>query len=416
MKRPIEDEESSCASAEPTESKQAKLASDSNNDAAVAATGNTRNCTINRRRGDVKKAILMLMYSGSGYYGMQRNTGFDTIEGALFDSLLAGGHITEEEYLSPGKLQFQRASKTDKGVSALAQVVSMKLNLSDADSLKADVNSRLPTQIRLLDVFRTTKNFNCKARVNHREYAYICPSYAFASKSRPIDITYRIDSTQLELLRSCLSRYKGTKNYYNFTSGRPPGDASCNRYIIDFTVGEPFEYRDAEFVELRVRGQSFMLHQIRKMVGLAIAIVKGYCRLEAMDAVFTYKRMDVPKAPGLGLLLNKIHYGAYNEKYAAELGYSTVDWDRFEAERSEFKSSHILPEIYRGETDNRSMLEWLRTLTMHSYDFDRQDGPPTVFKQQQQQQSEQPKQSEQDSQSEAASSEPNSAGALNTGS
>uniref|UniRef100_A0A1I8GSH1 Pseudouridylate synthase 1 homolog n=1 Tax=Macrostomum lignano TaxID=282301 RepID=A0A1I8GSH1_9PLAT len=321
MKRPIEDEESSCASAEPTESKQAKLASDSNNDAAVAATGNTRNCTINRRRGDVKKAILMLMYSGSGYYGMQRNTGFDTIEGALFDSLLAGGHITEEEYLSPGKLQFQRASKTDKGVSALAQVVSMKLNLSDADSLKADVNSRLPTQIRLLDVFRTTKNFNCKARVNHREYAYICPSYAFASKSRPIDITYRIDSTQLELLRSCLSRYKGTKNYYNFTS-----DASCNRYIIDFTVGEPFEYRDAEFVELRVRGQSFMLHQIRKMVGLAIAI-----RLHFVS-IPNFRRMDVPKAPGLGLLLNKINYGAYNEKYAAELGYSTVDWDRFEAE------------------------------------------------------------------------------------
>jgi len=32
-------------------------------------------------------------------------------------------------------------------------------------------------------------------------------------------------------------------------------------------VGEPFEWSDLEFVALTVHGQSFMLHQIRKMIG-----------------------------------------------------------------------------------------------------------------------------------------------------
>jgi len=32
-------------------------------------------------------------------------------------------------------------------------------------------------------------------------------------------------------------------------------------------IGEPFEWSGLEFVVLTVHGQSFMLHQIRKMIG-----------------------------------------------------------------------------------------------------------------------------------------------------
>jgi len=32
-------------------------------------------------------------------------------------------------------------------------------------------------------------------------------------------------------------------------------------------IGEPFEWSALEFMALTVRGQSFMLHQIRKMIG-----------------------------------------------------------------------------------------------------------------------------------------------------
>jgi len=32
-------------------------------------------------------------------------------------------------------------------------------------------------------------------------------------------------------------------------------------------IGEPFVWSDLEFVALTVHGQSFMLHQIRKMIG-----------------------------------------------------------------------------------------------------------------------------------------------------
>lgn len=39
--------------------------------------------------------------------------------------------------------------------------------------------------------------------------------------------------------------------------------------------GQPFVQGDQEFVQVQIKGQSFMLHQIRKMVGLVIAIMRG---------------------------------------------------------------------------------------------------------------------------------------------
>ena len=61
-----------------------------------------------------------------------------------------------------------------------------------------------------------------------------------------------------------------------------------------------------EMLKLSVKGQSFMLHQIRKMVGLAVAIVRGLTPEGTMDRSFEEPLMDVPKVPGLGLVLEKV--------------------------------------------------------------------------------------------------------------
>ena len=41
--------------------------------------------------------------------------------------------------------------------------------------------------------------------------------------------------------------------------------------------GSPFVVDDMEFCVISVRGQSFMIHQIRKMIGLVIAVTRGVC-------------------------------------------------------------------------------------------------------------------------------------------
>ena len=61
-----------------------------------------------------------------------------------------------------------------------------------------------------------------------------------------------------------------------------------------------------EFAVIKVKGQSFMLHQIRKMIGLIIAIVRGFASLKTLELCWTANKVDVPRAPALGLMLDKV--------------------------------------------------------------------------------------------------------------
>jgi len=83
------------------------------------------------------------------------------------------------------------------------------------------------------------------------------------------------DEAKLTRLNDVLSMYKGTHNFHNFTARIKPEDPSAKRYILSFEAGKVIEVQGTQFVPCTVVGQSFMLHQIRKMIGTAIAIMRG---------------------------------------------------------------------------------------------------------------------------------------------
>ena len=62
-----------------------------------------------------------------------------------------------------------------------------------------------------------------------------------------------------------------------FLSGKLPTDMSAKRFVMDMSCGFPFVVDGMEFCVITVRGQSFMIHQIRKMIGLVIAVVRKVC-------------------------------------------------------------------------------------------------------------------------------------------
>eukprot|EP00731_Ephydatia_muelleri_P006135 Em0003g383a len=109
-------------------------------------------------------------------------------------------------------------------------------------------------------------------------------------------------------------QYEGTHNFHNFTSGKEATETSAKRYIMSFKCGNRFvasaecdecpQKKEVEFISLHVQGQSFMIHQIRKMIGLLIAIVKGYIPEGSITRAYTMERAEIPKAPGIGLLLD----------------------------------------------------------------------------------------------------------------
>ncbi|CAD5116614.1 DgyrCDS5487 [Dimorphilus gyrociliatus] len=75
-----------------------------------------------------KNFALLLAYCGKDYYGLQINKGYKTIEGVLFEAMVKSG-VVRQDHVENNGMRFQRAARTDKGVSAAANVVNAKISL-----------------------------------------------------------------------------------------------------------------------------------------------------------------------------------------------------------------------------------------------------------------------------------------------
>ncbi|KAM9841157.1 pseudouridylate synthase 1 homolog [Aulostomus maculatus] len=320
------------------------------------------------RRYPKKKVVLLIAYSGKGYYGMQRNAQFRTIEGDLVTALVKSGCIPENHSDNMKKMSFQRCARTDKGVSAAGQVVSLKLWL--IEEIVKKINEHLPPQIRVLGLKRVTGGFNSKNSCDARTYSYMLPSVAFSPKDYDTtDIaSFRLDPETLQTVNRLFSLYKGTHNFHNFTSQKSYNDPSAHRYIIEMSCGQPFIRHNTEFSVITIRGQSFMQHQIRKMIGLVIAVTKGYAKEDVMERSWGQEKVDVPKVPGLGLVLERVHFNRYNKRFGGDGLHECLEWDGEEEAIQAFKEAQIYPTIVETECQEGSMVSWMTTLHCHCFE------------------------------------------------
>lgn len=215
---------------------------------------------------------------------------------------------------------------------------------------------------------RVTGGFNSKNKCDARTYSYMLPTFAFAHKDHDVqEEVYRLDRETLDKVNKLLACYKGTHNFHNFTSQKGPRDPSAKRYIMEMYCGEPFVRENMEFAVIKVKGQSFMMHQIRKMIGLVIAIVKGYAGESIMERSWGEEKVDVPKAPGLGLVLERVHFEKYNRRFGNDGLHEPLEWTEEEEKIAVFKEQYIYPTIINTEREEKSMVNWLNTLPIHDF-------------------------------------------------
>lgn len=161
---------------------------------------------------------------------------------------------------------------------------------------------------------------------------------------------YRISPARQERVQAALNNYLGTHKYHNYTVHKKFNDKSAQRFIKSFKVApKPIIINDTEWLSLKVHGQSFMMHQIRKMVGMAALTVRCGTDPKIMEQSFGNAVVRIPKAPGLGLLLERPVFDSYNEKQAKVHGRESIDFSRFNKEIEEFKEREIYQRIFREE-------------------------------------------------------------------
>ncbi|KAF9974871.1 tRNA pseudouridine synthase 1 [Actinomortierella ambigua] len=368
-----------------------------------------------KKRLPKRKVALLMGYSGTGYQGMQVNPGAKTIEGDLFKAMCKAGAVSEDNADDIKKVSMMRSARTDKGVHAAGNVVSLKMIVEDPDVVKK-MNEALPEQIRVFGYVRTINSFNAKVLCDSRSYEYLIPTYVFLPRPenlpvcKPVDAAdsdartttddvvirldapegsnawdanvhistpeemaekhkYRITPETLAKVREGFAAYVGTRNFHNFTIGHNFKEMTCNRYIMSFEVSDPFMSHGMEWLSLKVHGQSFMLHQIRKMVGLIVMIIRTDTPLKLIPETFKENKINIPKAPSLGLLLERPHFGTYNRKI--DKSHEKVEFTKYEAEMQAFKEKYIYDGIFTEEVTYNRFDEYLQILDGHAekYNF-----------------------------------------------
>lgn len=306
---------------------------------------------------------------------------------------------------------WSRAARTDKGVHAAGQMLTAKLQVGDdISAFVAKVNAALPADIRVMHMVTVTKNFNAKMACDQRTYEYLAPTFIFGTRARSsaaaaagspdddqrpaslrdaeeeisadIEITpetlaqhqaFRLDAATRARLNQVLRLYEGTHNFHNFTSKLEPTSPKCNRYITSFAADPPFVENNMEWIRLRVVGQSFLLHHIRKMIGTAVEIVAGVADVDVIDRATQLDKMDLPKAPSVGLYLAQAHFKIYNLKMRDSIQTSHPPLDledpAIAARVEQFKREYIFDHIIKHEAATRTYAKWLRTLETLPCDY-----------------------------------------------
>ena len=168
---------------------------------------------------------------------------------------------------------------------------------------------------------------------------------------------YRLDSRRLDRVREGLDLYIGTKNFFNYTVNKTPKDPSARRVIKTFKAEDPIIIGGTEWLSLKIHGQSFMMHQIRKMISMVALVVRTGCPLiRITDSLIA--PVSIPKLPGLGLLLERPVFDTYNQRASEQFHKETLDFDKYAQVIREFKQREIYDRIFREEEETNTFHQW----------------------------------------------------------
>jgi tRNA pseudouridine38-40 synthase len=217
-------------------------------------------------------------YDGTRYFGFARQPGLPTVEGELLKALKECGLCHE-----PAEARYQAAARTDRGVSAVGQVVA--LDVLKRPNISA-INAHLPDDISILSMTEVQPSFDPWRMALRKHYRYRCIAP---------------EGFDLKKAQSAAKLLLGTHDFWSFCKhdqGKP-------------TLGELEQVKISgkKIITFDFMAPAFLWQQVRRMVGALLAVGVGRLTPEDFKLMLEQQIDHLPRpAPSDGLVLMQVEY------------------------------------------------------------------------------------------------------------
>lgn len=288
------------------------------------------------RKDQMRRIRLTIAYDGTNYRGWQIQQptaahpegSFPTIQGELqralgqllpkeavygaapeksLDPLTSPDHV--DEAAAPGILPVVGASRTDSGVHALGNVACFDTESTiPAANFPKAINRYLPPDIRVMQADEVSMDFHPRFVPHEKCYEYRIDHGRVAN---PLTRLYAYNYTypfDLERMRAAARELVGVHDFTSFVNPDSQvfehgGDAIREIYSIDIL-------EEGSQLVIRIRGNGFLYHMIRIIVGTLLVIGNGRRAPEDIRTMLAAKDRTTagPTVPAHGLCLCALHY------------------------------------------------------------------------------------------------------------
>ena len=288
------------------------------------------------RKDQMRRIRLTIAYDGTNYRGWQIQQptaahpegSFPTIQGELqralgqllpkeavygaapeksLDPLTSPDHV--DEAAAPGILPVVGASRTDSGVHALGNVACFDTESTiPAANFPKAINRYLPPDIRVIQADEVSMDFHPRFVPHEKCYEYRIDHGRVANPLTRLyayNYTYPLD---LERMRAAARELVGVHDFTSFVNPDSQvfehgGDAIREIYSIDIL-------EEGSQLVIRIRGNGFLYHMIRIIVGTLLVIGNGRRAPEDIRTMLAAKDRTTagPTVPAHGLCLCALHY------------------------------------------------------------------------------------------------------------
>jgi tRNA pseudouridine38-40 synthase len=244
---------------------------------------------------------LLLAYDGTEFSGWQVQPEAATIQGALASAI---GRVTGEKVLPQG------SGRTDAGVHALGQVATFATQSPiPPQNLVVALNDILPPAIRVLEAAEAPAEFHARKSARSKTYRYrmyrgdICPPFL----ARYVwHYPYPLDE---DAMREVAPLIVGEHDFTSFAAVDPERRREEEGSNVRRIFCSGWERQGDEFV-YTVRGNGFLHHMVRNLVGTFLLAGKGTLQASDLMRILAARSRSAAgaTAPASGLCLVNVEY------------------------------------------------------------------------------------------------------------